>query len=105
MACWNATKSASGALGAVGALAYAFGTGSDEPAPIEVPAIAAAAYDDAPVAAAPAAAPAPAAAATGIDGQAVYNKACAACHAMHARTLHSRPAHVDCTKAASQEPL
>lgn len=52
------------------------------PAPMEVPAIAAPAYDDAPVAAAPAAAPAPAAAATGIDGQAVYNKACAACHAM-----------------------
>ncbi|AOF82820.1 cytochrome c family protein [Methyloversatilis sp. RAC08] len=48
------------------------------PTPIEVPAIAAAAYDDAPVAAAaPAAAPA-----AGIDGQAVYNKACAACHAM-----------------------
>lgn len=42
------------------------------PAPMEVPAIAAPAYDDAPVAAA----------ATGIDGQAVYNKACAACHAM-----------------------
>jgi cytochrome c5 len=41
------------------------------PMPIEVPAIAAAAYDDAPVAAA-----------AGIDGQAVYNKACAACHAM-----------------------
>ncbi|MBL8476125.1 MAG: cytochrome c5 family protein [Methyloversatilis sp.] len=52
------------------------------PAAMEVPAIAAPAYDDAPVAAAPAAAPAPAAAATGIDGQAVYNKACAACHAM-----------------------
>ena len=49
------------------------------PAPIEVPAIAAAAYDDAPVAAAPAAAPA---AVAGIDGKAVYNKACAACHAM-----------------------
>lgn len=48
------------------------------PAPMEVPAIAAPAYDDAPVAAAPA----PAAAAAGIDGQAVYNKACAACHAM-----------------------
>jgi cytochrome c5 len=49
------------------------------PAPMEVPAIAAPAYDDAPVAAAPAVAPA---AAAGIDGQAVYNKACAACHAM-----------------------
>lgn len=47
------------------------------PAPMDVPAIAAAAYDDAPVAAA-----APAAAAGGIDGSAVYNKACAACHAM-----------------------
>jgi cytochrome c5 len=45
------------------------------PAPMEVPAIAAAAYDDAPVAAAPAAA-------AGIDGKAIYNKACAACHAM-----------------------
>lgn len=49
------------------------------PMPMEVPAIAAAAYDDAPVAAA---APAAAPAAAGIDGQAVYNKACAACHAM-----------------------
>ncbi|MDP2867255.1 cytochrome c5 family protein [Methyloversatilis sp.] len=49
------------------------------PTPIEVPAIAAPAYDDAPVvAAAPAAAPA----AAGVDGLAVYNKACAACHAM-----------------------
>ncbi|WP_439537790.1 c-type cytochrome [Methyloversatilis sp.] len=50
------------------------------PAPMEVPAIAAPAYDDAPVAAAPA--PVAAAAASGIDGQAVYNKACVACHAM-----------------------
>ncbi|MDP3289173.1 MAG: c-type cytochrome [Methyloversatilis sp.] len=49
------------------------------PTPIEVPAIAAPAYDDAPVvAAAPAAAPA----AAGVDGLAVYNKACASCHAM-----------------------
>lgn len=45
------------------------------PMPVEVPAIAVAAYDDAPVVAA-----APAAA--GIDGLAVYNKACAVCHAM-----------------------
>lgn len=47
-------------------------------APMEVPAIAAPAYDDALVAAAPAAAPV---AAAGIDGNAIYNKACAFCHA------------------------
>jgi cytochrome c5 len=47
-------------------------------APMEVPAIAAAAYDDKPVAAA---APAAAPAAAGVDGAAVYNKACVACHA------------------------
>jgi cytochrome c5 len=53
------------------------------PAPMEVPAIAAAAYDDAPVAAAPAAA-------AGIDGKAIYNKACAPISAMKRDGSQSR---------------